>query len=519
MSITLDELFTLFEEVEKSGILSEKPQSKALQKLAVSYDGIPEIPIAELPWAQMESTDEGVKVSRMQIQQFLDNIKGEDLSQKIQSINEIMNGDPEVLKSKFADQSGGSAIASTLSYLVFLKTLTNLISNFNASSAGFSFEAFLGVLLGGGQIATGKGTIADLKDKAGTPISLKLYQETSVKAGGSYTDLVRDLVRPPNSVQYVVVTKQLGGSGSDLSGVLTFYRFNLTLQNIVEVMYNTGKNQELVQVPSSLFANKGLLDLDLPRVPDKEEKKAKFDEIFDSMFSGESWAEDFKQSFEHDAYKLGTEMLKLTKAGSPGKRNPFFRLVKSTLEDIEGREFSMEEALEQAKRIQEALLEYHKYIIGINSQRDAVIAKVGKDYVEEQNGVTVVEFYDSLNTEEKAKFLTLTKGFGKDQFDIIRSSIYQINSKTSKKDILPKDQEQPSIGSINIGRDNIQNTLNNLSQLINQNVFVIFQNLKALTANLQSYFAEGLVDDKKAEEAITSAGRISRKTKQVQTEK
>jgi hypothetical protein len=61
--------------------------------------------------------------------------------------------------------------------------------------------------------------------------------------------------------------------------------------------------------------------------------------------------------------------------------------------------------------------------------------------------------------------------------------------------------------------------LNNLSQLINQNVFVIFQNLKALTANLQSYFAEGLVDDKKAEDAITSAGRISRKTKQVQTEK
>lgn len=73
-----------------------------------------------------------------------------------------------------------------------------MITNFNASSAGFNFEAFLAVLLGGSQIpASGATTIADLTTSDGTPISLKLYNEKTVKAGGSYNDLISDLTRSP----------------------------------------------------------------------------------------------------------------------------------------------------------------------------------------------------------------------------------------------------------------------------------------------------------------------------------
>ena len=516
MNMTLDDLFTLFEEVEKSGLLTEG----TIQKLSVSYDGIPEIPIAELPWSQMESNDEAVKVSRMQIQQFLDNISGEDLSDKIQSINEVMSGDPDALQSKFSNLSGGSAIASTLSYLVFLKTLTNLISNFNASSAGFSFEAFLGVLLGGGQIATGKGTIADLTDRSGTPISLKLYQEKSVKAGGSWSDLVKDLSRPPYKMQYVVVTKTLEGSGSSLAGSLRFYRFDLTLDNVVELMYNTGKNRELIMVPESLFSNKDLLDLDLPRLPDKEEKKEKFDQIFDDGLKGESWAEEFKQAFQHDEYSIGKKVLVLTKDGKPHARNAFFKLVKSTIEDITGQELSDEEALENAKKIDAVVNQYLSFLSDLTAKRNEVLDQVGGDYVLQVGSMTVPKYYETLTTEEKAKFLFLTYGFSEiKQFDLIRSTIYDINNRTSKQDILPEGQSEPTIGAIAIGRENIQATMNRLGQLINQNVFVIFENLKALTQNLQAYFAEGLVNDERAETAITSAGRISRKTKDVKQNK
>ena len=116
-------------------------------------------------------------------------------------------------------------IGAAMGYLTFFKTLTKIIAHFNASSAGFSFEAFLGVLLGGAQVPTGEGTIADLVTCDGTPVSLKLYTEGSLKVGGSFTDLVNDL-RRFEKMQYVAVTKTL--NDEQTSGRLDFYRFNFS---------------------------------------------------------------------------------------------------------------------------------------------------------------------------------------------------------------------------------------------------------------------------------------------------
>ena len=55
--------------------------------------------------------------------------------------------------------------------------MTQVITSFNASAAGFTFESFLAVLLGGSQIATGAGTIADFRTGQGEPVSLKLYKK------------------------------------------------------------------------------------------------------------------------------------------------------------------------------------------------------------------------------------------------------------------------------------------------------------------------------------------------------
>ena len=108
-----------------------------------------------------------------------------------------------------------------MSYLVFYKTLTTIITNFNASSAGFSFEAFLATLLGGSQIKANTGTIADFTAGDGIPISLKLYNEKTVVVGGSYTDLINDLVNPQfnaDLMRYVVCMKNLSGEGLNLNG-------------------------------------------------------------------------------------------------------------------------------------------------------------------------------------------------------------------------------------------------------------------------------------------------------------
>ena len=81
--------------------------------------------------------------------------------------------------------------------------------------------------------------------------------------------------------------------------------------------------------------------------------------------------------------------------------------------------------------------------------------------------------------------------------------------------VLPAGQADSYIGSIEVGTQAILDALDNVKSIINESVFDIFNNLKALTTNLQSYFAEGLTDDSKAENASTAAHNIEGKTEEI----
>ena len=150
--------------------------------MSLTLQAIPEIDVTELGWTDVrtEGNQEVVGPARQQLLQFMQNIRGNDLSEKVQSLSDFYSN-PESLNLSGA--SRGERISSVLSYLVFYKTLTKVISNFNAASAGFNFEAFLAVLLGGEQIKANMGTIADFTTQDKTPISLKLYNEKSVLVG------------------------------------------------------------------------------------------------------------------------------------------------------------------------------------------------------------------------------------------------------------------------------------------------------------------------------------------------
>ena len=107
--------------------------------------------------------------ARQQLLQFLSNIQGGDLQSKLKSLADFYSNPDSV---NLEGETTGEKIANILSYLVFYKTLTKVISNFNAASAGFNFEAFLAVLLEGAQIKANTGTIADFTAGDNTPISL-----------------------------------------------------------------------------------------------------------------------------------------------------------------------------------------------------------------------------------------------------------------------------------------------------------------------------------------------------------
>ena len=145
----ISEVYSL---LEQSLTINERDANQGSmfpQKKTYPYKAIPAPSVSELGWASLNSNDDGAAAKREELEQYIGRIPGSDLRVKLKNVSRLLN-DPNYAKSLagFGD-SQGERIASTLSYLVFLKTLTTVITNFNASSAGFNFEAFLAVLLGG----------------------------------------------------------------------------------------------------------------------------------------------------------------------------------------------------------------------------------------------------------------------------------------------------------------------------------------------------------------------------------
>ena len=225
---------------------------------------IPNIEVSEIGWSDVRTTDEGVEIKgaqRQLLENYLNNIQGSDFADKIRSVSEFYDSGLSMVTEKAGDDRT-ARIVQAISYLVFYKTLTKVITNFNASSAGFSFESFLAALVDGEQIPTGNATIADYLDRASgqtIPVSLKLYREGGLLVGGSYTDLVNDMVKPayPESInggmRYVVCTKTLEGKGLELEGKIDFYQFDFNLANIADILLYS-RNPFVIRMPQIVIS-------------------------------------------------------------------------------------------------------------------------------------------------------------------------------------------------------------------------------------------------------------------------
>ena len=259
---TFDDLYSLIAEVyevEKEKLFkAHKSEMELLREqfinerksMTLTLDAIPEIAVTELGWTDVtreaETPVDGPE--RQKLLQFLEHIEGTDFVEKIASISNFYDNPDAAMQAMFGEEGSTSSaqqIAVALSYLVFYKTLTKIIANFNAASAGFSFEAFLAVLMKGEQIPANTGTIADFISRAdGTamPVSLKLYQDGNLHVGGSFRDLVGDMTNPKfdnDLMRYIAVTKRFEGGekeGQTVNGFLRRYRFDYTLDNNFDIL-------------------------------------------------------------------------------------------------------------------------------------------------------------------------------------------------------------------------------------------------------------------------------------------
>ena len=268
---------------ESLGILSEDTgrQIPTAQQQAdskeITMTWRPYLPISEIAWGTASGDHDGdgtpdqTNPARDQLKMYLKRItdKGGNLGQKIADLNaflaQVKDGKPEALED----------MGKALSFMMFYRTLYDVITDFNAAAAGFIFESFLSVLLDaeqGHQVpASGAETIADFIVYAGgrIPISLKVYAESGLKVGGSYKQIVSDLTGEFDKMQYVVVTKKQvkleGGKGKKTTG-LKFAAFNIELKNLPYILSLTKHGMDQMLLPVDLTDAYSRADKDIEAV-------------------------------------------------------------------------------------------------------------------------------------------------------------------------------------------------------------------------------------------------------------
>ena len=491
---------------------------------------IPNIEVSEIGWSDVRTTDEGVEIKGAQrtlLEDYLKNIEGSDFAGKIKSISEFYDNGVNMVVEQAGENRTGR-IVQAISYLVFYKTLTKVITNFNASSAGFSFESFLAALVDGEQIPTGNKTIADYLDRSSgqtLPVSLKLYTEGNLEVGGSYTDLINDMVDPkyPQAInggmRYVVCTKTLQGEGLDLEGKIDFYQFDFNLANVVDILLNS-KYPYVIRIPtvvmSALAAGQQVGTAELLGLPaaGKARSAEELTPIFNKALYNqiEALADENPESLINriDSEALG----KLLKALNWEKNDDLFNGSKTRGKVTMNKAAVKNWARTNYKSIPEVQVPLIKAIISANA--DVVKSQTRATQKSDRNQQIddMVKGDEFLSAEESARQYNMLGASQKKQallnsYGYLKTMHFAMNQTQSTNNSAPTNTE--FVGSIMIGRSQVGKVISDIREILNDEVTGIFQALKILSDSLNQFFAGGLENDSLADTSVSSATSIGSK--------
>lgn len=543
---TPNALIKMIEEVLEfplSFAINEKKEGKT-QTLTISM--IPDIEVSELGWADVRTPDGGgtpIKSrERELLEGYLKNIVGESggmeaLPQKLAALSNLADNPSQFIKSGGAGSSPAEQIKTVISFLVFYKTLTKIIANFNASAAGFNFESFLATLLGGKQIpASGADTIADFVDESGTLVSLKLYNEKTVEVGGSFEALVDDLVRD-GKMTYLVVTKDLSGSREALDGTLKFYKFDFTLDNVMEILKDTKAfSARCIILPIGEDASAE------GEVPEKVQiVPADIHTAFVENLSAALGDQALAAAITADPhFQYGTdEMMSLTYGPKSGEgkmrryklKGQNLLTMEQILRGVEGlpEDADMRAIIDAIRGALDSVIDELTARRGARKEKIGQIRPAFKKYVlpkgpskSGRNKTNInridkaaeasADVYRDLDETQKKRALLNSNGYLNElQFALNRGEVIRLAQGQKGAG----GETSPIEGELRIGTASLQTMLNESVAALNTNVFSIFGDLQVLSDSLNSFFAGGLQDPQKAQSAISSADNIEGKTEEL----
>jgi len=502
---------------------------------------IPEIEVSEIGWSDVRTPENEEEVKgpqRQLLEGYLKNIQGTDFAEKIASVSKFYSDGSQMIETQ-AGQERTQRIVQAISYLVFYKTLTKVITNFNASSAGFSFESFLAALVNGYQIPANTGTIADYVDRASgqeIPVSLKLYKEGRLEVGGSYTDLVNDLAEPKypgaigGAMRYVVCTKILSGEDLEQEGQINFYQFDFNLDNVFDILANSKEtSQKCIMLPREVVGamtagQQSNINISnrLPsasKLPPPEELEKDFivalkdlviknnipmdDDDFNQLTQSLNWAKNDKLFKDADPARFGGAAQGVVRGISKTQPEVRKQLVNKLFPQMPWRA--------PGRGGREKLIT----IIGAANAKVVNSQSATKKADERTQEISrMVKEGEFLSPEESARQY---KMLGREQKRIALKNSwgYLTTGHFSLNQTQATNSGQPTntveIGSIMIGRQMVANVVESIRDILNEEVTEIFQSLKILSDSLNQFFAGGLENDGLANAATQNANNISSK--------
>tara|TARA_Y100001938_G_scaffold97852_1_gene134015 strand:+ start:539 stop:2176 length:1638 start_codon:yes stop_codon:yes gene_type:complete len=471
----------------------EAPQKKEMK---LTWETLPMPNINEIAWSDVKSTE------RKEIAAFLKRIGGDtgNLPSKLEAIN-------TVVKEGFKK---GTAMGTVLSYLVFLKTLTYIIQSFNSASAGFTFESFLGVLLGGEQIPTGQDTIADYMTGEGEYISLKLLTQKGSIGGsgkksagstidGSYTQLIDDLSGTSginsDRMKYVIALKDFEGEGTGLGGTISIYEFEINRETLQELM---AQNKESRESFSLMTPKSRKMYYEGDREATKEDLND-FMPIFLSAAHEEGDTPE-KQALFAAWQKALTNAVK--------KSNP--ELLEITADDVaeEAWEMLSSGELERDFDLSNDLLgslvqKAIKTVWNIQNKNRQTKAKVDAAL---KSKLEFMSFEDSAkelgNIKSDEQYYNTIKKYS-------RGYVTTGQFKITQEPIMKKAAGSRWIGELKVGREEVERALRESVTDVNERMFAAFNKMNMLATSLQSFFLKGL-RDADGDKAIAASTGVSK---------
>ena len=526
------------DEFEPKTLLKEVEEREPTSRTYTIHE-IPLIPISELGWANNEGGEEGA-TQRSVLENWLKAIEGEDFQEKLNNvITRMKQGFGEIPK-------GGDIkdyIREVMSYLVFLKTLTMAITNFNPSAAGFNFEAFLSALMSGEQIAAqGAKTIADFTAQIHgevVPVSLKLY--TKLKVGGSFFDLSNDLISPRSdwaswaskpeyeggAMRYVVCEKkfeeEVKGDPLTRKGNVNFYQFDISRANLFELFSIAGKDCQWAITTERVFKERltewdqtgqqgpppfvGLQDeegnfVELPAASakgDPNELADAFAEFLIAMAIPQ-WVEygiPAKQAKAlmlnvREAYESYLETSDKAKAGMLPTA-----AINAAIDEIipeqelrallDKRSYAVSGLRKDT--VEPAFIAFKEEIINKADVRGQAITNLKWIYADKKSeeAPELVAWYSGLSPEAKAVAIANTRGY-------LTHSGWEIPEKKAKAF-----GGTTPFAMLPIGAAFVQELLNKVRNEVMDEVFQIFDQMAEMSRQLNMFFAKGLRQPREAE--------------------